>query len=84
MGKICEKISPKYHEELRKCNTAADVWQQIKKTQEEDMEANVMILCREEFKILKLDEDGDLMLYLSKMEQLQRYLKDTEAPVGEG
>lgn len=82
LGKIGERVHPKYNEELRKCKTAKEAWITLQNIGE-SQECSNLIRYREEFSSMKIEEQGDVIEHISKMERIQRILKNTEAAIGD-
>ena len=81
-GKICERVDTKYVEQLRRYDTAAEVWDAIKNIGQAQSTSN-MILIRAEFSETKMEE-GSVLEHIGRLERCLRLLKETEAPVMDG
>lgn len=83
LGRITGRVELKFAEEFREMKTASEVWTAIKNQVMADKSGN-MILWRTEIESIHMGEDGDMNAYFGNAERLQRLLRDTEAPVGDG
>ena len=80
LGKIGERVSPKFHEYIRSASTAKEAWEEIRKIAQLNA-TNMMIRARRELSTTKMAEGDDLYTHLSSMERCRRILKGTNAPV---
>ena len=83
MGKIGERVAPKFAEQLRKYRSAAEVWDAIREIGQAKSTSN-MILVRTEFSSAKMNNGDDVLEHIGNLERCQRLLKDTEAPIKDG
>jgi len=82
LGKITERVSSKYVEQIESCTTAKQAWDAVKRISEAN-EAHTVSKNRRIFSMARMNGDGDLIEHLSIMERCKRLLEKTEAKISD-
>ena len=82
LGKITERVSSKYVEQIESCTTAKQAWDAVKRISEAN-EAHTVSKNRRIFSMARMNGDGDLIEHLSIMERCKRLLEKTEARISD-
>ncbi|TPX60857.1 DNA-directed DNA polymerase [Chytriomyces confervae] len=73
MGKIVERVLPKFYEHLREASTAQEMITTVKNITASD-EANLLFRTQTMFRGLKMKEGGDVVNHIAKLEEYRRIL----------